>query len=223
MKRSSDPEQPSTWRPQVHLGDALAAALALIADPGRLDQVFALNEALNAPVYAHLLARFEADPDGRDLLARRASIDTRSVDFAALGALPDGTLGREYVRFLRDNGIDPDVWPPPRLWEDRAAWLSQRLRQTHDILHVLTGCASDVPGEIVLQAFSFAQTRAPSCLMIALFGTLKHRAGHPGLAARAWHAWRVGMRAAFIGPVKWEALWQQPVQALRERFHIEPC
>jgi len=219
MNRSME----STRRPRVQVGDAIAALRALIADPRRLDQVFALGEALNAPAFGELLARFEADPDGRELLARRPSLDTRSVDFAALRTLPDGTLGREYIRFLRDNRIDPDVWRPPRQWEGSAAWLSHRLRQTHDILHVLTGCASDVPGEIVLQAFSFAQTRAPSCFMIALLGTLKHRAHHPGLAVRAVHAWRIGKRAEFIGPVHWEQLWREPVQALRARFHIEPC
>ena len=115
------------------------------------------------------------------------------------------------------------MWPPPGQWEGSAAWLSHRLRQTHDILHVLTGCASDVPGEIVLQAFSFAQTGAPSCFIIALLGTLKHRARHRGLAERAFHAWRSGRRAEFIGPVRWEQLWREPVQALRARFHLEPC
>lgn len=215
--------QPPGERPRIHLRDAAAAALALMRDPGRLDQVFALGEALNAPAFARMLAQFDADPVGRDLLARRASLDTRSIDLAVLGALPDGTLGREYVRFLRDNAIDPDVWRPPQAWEDRHSWLSHRLRQTHDILHVLTGCTSDVAGEIVLQAFSFAQTRAPSCLIIALFGTLKHRARHAGLARRAWRAWRIGRRAQFLGPVPWELLWRERVEILRERFHVEPC
>lgn len=219
----SSPMQPPGWRPRVHLGDAVAAALALMADPSRLDQVLALGEALNAPAHARLLARFETDPDGRALLARRALLDTRSIDFAALGTLPDGTLGREYVRFLRDNGIDADVWRPPQEWEGPFSWLSHRLRQIHDILHVLTGCASDVAGEITLQAFSFAQIRSPSCLLIALLGTLKHRAHHPGLTRRAWRAWRIGEHAQFLAPVPWEVLWHERVATLRARFHVEPC
>ena len=220
---TSSPTQPPGRRPRVHLGDAVVAVLALMADPSRLDQVFALGEALNGPAFARMLAQFEADPIGRDLLARRASLDTRSIDFAVLGALPDGTLGREYVRFLRDNGIDPEVWRPPHAWEDRSSWLSHRLRQTHDILHVLTGCASDVAGEVVLQAFTFAQLRTPSCLVIALFGTLKHRTRHPGLARRVWRAWRIGRRAQFLGSVSWELLWHERVEILRARFHVEPC
>lgn len=215
--------QPPDRRPRVHLGDAVAAVLALMADPSRLDQVFALGEALNGPAFDRMLAQFEADPAGRDLLARRASLDVRSIDFAVLGALPDGTLGREYVRFLCDNAIDPDVWRPPQAWEDRHSWLSHRLRQTHDILHVLTGCASDVAGEIVLQAFTFAQLGTPSCVVIALFGTLKHCTRHPGLARRVWRAWRIGRRAQFLGTVPWELLWHERVENLRARFHVEPC
>lgn len=213
--------KPQAWRPRVRVRDALSAVVTLIGDPDRLDQVLVLGEAVNAGSIARILTRFEADPDGRDLLARRPSIDVRSVDFAALAALPDGTLGREYVRFLRDNAISPDAWRPPSLGDDRASWLGQRLRQTHDILHVITGCPSDVAGEIVLQAFSFAQTGAPSSLLIALLGAIKHRARYRGLGARAWRAWRAGRRAQFLGPVKWESLWQDRVETLRARFAIE--
>jgi len=209
------------WRPRVRIRDALSAVVTLIGDPDRLDQVLVLGESVNGPSIARILARFEADPDGRDLLARRPSIDVQSVDFDALGALPEGTLGREYVRFLRDNMITPDAWPPPQLDDDRASWLGQRLRQSHDLLHVLTGCPASVPGEILLQAFSFAQTGAPSSLLIALLGSVKHRVRHRGLVRRAWRAWRAGVRAHFIGPVKWESLWCDPVESLRVRFAIE--
>ena len=40
--------------------------------------------------------------------------------------------------------------------DPRAAYLAQRMRQTHDIWHVLTGYATDVAGEVQLQAFTLA-------------------------------------------------------------------
>ena len=214
-----EPAKPPGSRPRAR--DAVSAVVTLLRDPDRLDQVLVLGEVVNAGSIDRILARFEDDPDGRDLLARRPSIDSQSVDFAGLAALPDGTLGCEYARFLRDHGISPDAWPPPRMTTDRATWLGQRLRQTHDILHVVTGCAPDVPGEIVLQAFTFAQTGAPSSLLIALLGSLKHRARHPGLPGRAWRAWRAGRHARFLGPVPWESLWHDRIEALRARFAIE--
>src|SRR5581483_1426369 len=95
-------------------------------------------------------------PGGKRILEERPSIDREHVDFDALRRLPDGTLGREYVRFLDDNHITPDVFQKPEIGDDRIAYVMQRVRQTHDLWHVLTGYTPDVPGEILLQAFTYA-------------------------------------------------------------------
>ena len=86
-----------------------------------------------------------ATEEGRRFFAERPRIDRTHVDFDGLRKLPDGTLGREYTRFLDENGITPDAFEElPRVGDPRAAWLMLRLRQTHDLWHVLTGYRPDV-------------------------------------------------------------------------------
>jgi ubiquinone biosynthesis protein COQ4 len=203
----------------VRARGALRAIRDLNRDPNRLDLVFVLGEAVNRTAFPRVKALFERDPDGRRVLTDRPELDSRRVDLDALARLPDGTLGREYVRFLRDNGITPDVFKAPEGVDPDAAFLAMRVRQTHDLWHVITGYAPDVRGEVLLQAFTFAQLRVPSSGIIALFGLVRGslRLG-PSFAKDMARAVRRGRRARAFAPMYWEEHWAEPVSALRERL-----
>ena len=66
----------------------------------------------------------------------------------------------------------PDVFdgPPAGVTNERAAYVIQRLRQTHDLWHVVTGYDTDPASEVALQAFTYAQLRAPGSLVLAALG-----------------------------------------------------
>jgi ubiquinone biosynthesis protein COQ4 len=196
--------------------NTLAAVRGLNRDPNRLDLVFVLGEAVNRRAFPRLWARFEEHPEGARVLAERPAIDSAHVDLAALERLPDGTLGREYARFIKTNGLSLDVFRAPEGIDPRAAYLAQRMRQTHDLWHVITGYAPDVRGEILLQAFTYAQARIPSSALIAFFGTVRGalRLG-PSFVRDVARAMRRGRRAKFFGPVYWEKLWAEPVAKLQ--------
>ena len=57
--------------------------------------------------------------------------------------------------------------------QDDASYILLRLRQTHDIWHLITGFGTDVAGELGLKAFELAQTRRPMALVLLTFGLLK--------------------------------------------------
>ena len=200
---------------------ALRALAVLARDPGRLDQVLVLVQAVNLGKVVRVLERITRDPEGARLLAERPRIDRTHVDFPALRRLPDGTLGREYARFLDDNGITPDVFEAlPEVGDERIAWIMLRMRQTHDLWHVVTGYAPDVPGEIVLQSFTFAQTGAPSALLLTVFGTLRWAPAKRGHLRAVARAYRRGKSARFLPPFRWEEHWAVPLAALRERLSL---
>ena len=50
--------------------------------------------------------------EGRRILQARPRINTRTVDMAALAALPDNTLGRTYVSWLERCNVTPDSREP---------------------------------------------------------------------------------------------------------------
>ncbi len=190
---------------------ALAAGLTLLRDPKRVDQVLVLADIVNVGAYRRL---------AREMVT--TSIWTRhTIDLARLRSLPDGTLGREYVRFLDANELAPEgLTGPPRIEDPVAASVARRLRQTHDVWHVMTGYEPDVRGEILLQAFTFGQVRTPSALLITLFGVLRWMFFYRGLARDVLRAYRRGKRAKALAGMPWEADFATPVDALRERTSL---
>lgn len=204
------------------LAKAGRALFSLARNPGELERVFEIGEALNAPRIPGILEAIGRTPDGRRLLGERPSIDSKSVDFVALRALPDGTLGREYTRFLDDNGITPDVFQAPKIGDPRVAYVMQRVRQTHDLWHVLTGYTPDIAGELLLQAFTYAQLHAPSALAITLMGWVRFGRKQPGFYARLRQAYRRGRATAPLATFLWEDHWAEPVSELRARLACPP-
>lgn len=196
---------------------ALRSLRILARDPGRLDQVLVMAQAVNAAAIARAVDRIEGDPAGHALLVEQPRIDRAHVDYDRLRQLPDGTLGREYARFLDANGITPDAFERlPDVADPRAAYIMLRMRQTHDLWHVLTGFRPDVRGEVLLQAFTYGQTGAPSALVIALFGSARWALRWPGQRRALRDAYERGRRAGVLTTFRWEEHWETPVAALRD-------
>ncbi len=196
---------------------------SLARDPGRLDEVLSLLQAMNLGAVARAGKRLAGSVEGQALLTEQPRIDRASVDWDALERLPDGTLGREYLRFLRSNDITPEAFEKlPDVGDPRAAYVMLRMRQTHDLWHVLTGYAPDVRGEILLQAFTYAQTGAPGSAMIALFGSLRWALRYPGQISALREAYRRGKATAFLPTFRWEAHWATPVRELRATLTCPP-
>ncbi len=203
----------------VRLRTVFRSLFTLARDPGRLDLVLVLGQTINLRALARGLQRLGADPAGVALLADQPRLDRKSVDFDALERLPDGTLGREYVRFLRENRITPEPFETlPDVGDPRAAYVMLRIRQTHDLWHVLTGYEPDVRGEILLQAFTYAQLRSPSSLLITLLGSLRWGWGWRGQLGALRRAFRRGAATSFLVTFRWEDHWSTPVSELRERL-----
>jgi len=217
-REALDVAQSGSLRERLRL--AARAGLRLLRDPSDTKQVFVMAIAVNGASFPRLIGRFAASNDGLDLLQERPFIDTAHVDFDALRALPGGTLGREYVRYLDEHDLDPDLFQEPPGLPPVPAFVARRFRQTHDIWHVLGGYEPDVPGEVALQAFTYAQTRMPSPLLIAVLGVLRFGWRNPNLLPMTVDGFRRGLRAEFLGAVRWEDLWEVPVDELRARLGL---
>lgn len=207
----------STW---AKLRVAFGSLRRLLENPDDTVEVFFLGIAVNAPRLPAFLGRIAADERGLALLSERPTIDSRTVDWDKLRALPDTTLGGAYVRYLDDNGLDPDLFQPPPGLPVVPQWVAQRIRQTHDIWHVLTGYAPDVPGEIALQAFTYAQLRMPSAWLIAVFGTLLKA---PRSARAVFEGFARGEKAAFLPVIRFEDMWERDLDEVRRELGIAPA
>lgn len=228
MQTSANPELEAvrtalSGTPRAKVRVASNAVRALYDDPNDTQQVFLLGIILNAPYLESFLARVAGDPVGSQLLVERPAIDSKNVDFDALRALPATTLGGAYVRYLDAEGLDPDLFQAPPGLPEIPAYLAQRVRQTHDLWHVLTGYKTDVAGEIALQAFTYAQLHLPSSAVLTLIGTVRLAAHAPKVIAAAWDGYRRGRDTTFLPVVRFEDMWTDSLEDVRAELGIRPA
>ena len=200
---------------------AYRAMRALIADPDDTRQVFYIGLVVNRRSYPQFLARWTSDDEGARLLRERPAIDSQHVDFDALRALPETTLGGAYVRYLDANGLDPDLFQPPPGLPEIPAYIGQRMRQVHDLWHVLTGYRTDVPGEIALQAFTWGQTGVASSALVAIVASARFALTQPHVVRMAFDGYRRGAKARFLASIRLEDHFARELDELRSEWDIE--
>jgi ubiquinone biosynthesis protein COQ4 len=195
-----------------------AALGKVLTDPGDTENVLELLGVANSgPSARARTERFFNTAAGKKLYDERRAIDSRTIDLDALAALPEGTLGHAYATFLRSRGLTPEVFDgaPAGIVDPRRSYIVQRLRQTHDLWHVVTGCETDPPGEIALQAFLYAQTRTPGSALLAAAGMLRILRTSPAIVRDVIALYRAGVRARSLASFAWEDHWHKPLSEVR--------
>jgi ubiquinone biosynthesis protein COQ4 len=189
----------------------------LAIDTSRTDHVFTVISALTGDTFEKTYQEFRKTAHGKKLLRERTSLLAALSDRERLSALPDGTLGRAYLAFMdraqitgegliaaQDAGLDPngafELDPERR-------YVSDRMRDMHDLWHVLTEYGADDTGEIANLWFSVGQFGNPGMAFIAFFGAI---GGKPGELI-AW--WRYCVRA-FVRGKRARKLVSEPLEEL---------
>lgn len=136
---------------------------------------------------------------------------------------PD-TLGGAYARHMTAHGLRPDYHESVEA-RHRLHYLRLRVHQTHDLWHVLTGFGTDPVGEVGLQGFHFGQvTNGQSvliwagsiikCLFAGRYAELEH------FVDAFCEGYHHGRAVRFLLEVRWNQLWSEPLDSLRQRFGI---
>ena len=151
-------------------------------------------------------------------------------DVAYLATLPDGSLGKEFERYLTDNGLDANLLRESAFIEAHHArgedvgYLAERGFQLHDMFHVLTGFDTTPLGEVRVVSFTVAQTPAPYPAMIIASRPLQMVLYKPELLPAVMDAitegWALGRRAKPLMNVRWEECWERPLAGLRREYAL---
>jgi ubiquinone biosynthesis protein COQ4 len=213
---------------RIRFGDAARAISALTKDPDDTAQVFRIVEALSGNSGARNLDRLKRTKSGTALLRERPELLETLTDHDKLRALPDGSLGREYVRFLESEGITAaglkQASTDGRRYESHEIpadldFLRNRMRDTHDLWHVVTGYKGDLVGEASLLAFLFAQTRNPGVGFIVATALIRGR--EAAVRRMIFDGFRRGLRAEWLPAVKWEKLLALPLDRVRQTLKVD--
>lgn len=219
------PHRKVQWR------KARAALDRLIEDPERTEQVFELIDALAGNSGERLFQRFVRHENGRALLREKPSLLATLSDLDALEGLPEGSFGRTYAAFMREEQLDARGLAEASEEAEREEreepldpereWFFMRLRDTHDLWHVLTGYGRDLAGEVANLAFTYAQikNRGIGAILLAAMA-LGPKSLDLHWPRYLFRAWRRGSRASLLAAARYEELLPLPLEEVRRRLGV---
>ncbi|APD49499.1 hypothetical protein KQ302_12440 [Synechococcus sp. CS-602] len=200
----------------------VASLAAFLKNPGELNSVFGVLRSLHgSPLSTQMQRHLLAKPRMAALVETNWRPDP--IDLARLAALPEGSLGRRYADQLQRQGLTPESLIDPSPITSPAQYITHRLRETHDIVHVLTGFGTDGPGELGLQAFNLAQVRSPLAVLLIFGGLLSSLQNdeplEPLLRALA-RGFELGLGAPCLIAYKLEEGWERPLSSWRQELEL---
>jgi ubiquinone biosynthesis protein COQ4 len=149
----------------------------------------------------------------------------------ALLRFPAGSLGHAFGAAMVAENFDPEFYRDyygagPYQFETDEQYLRFRIRQLHDIVHVLTGFgANDIPGELGMQAFNAAQTRRPFSIALVGFGLLRVVLNPKGLSLTLQQiakGFAMGYAADQLLAHRYEDDWSKPLAQWRKELGLVP-
>ncbi|MDB5438971.1 MAG: ubiquinone biosynthesis protein [Caulobacteraceae bacterium] len=211
---------------------ALQALMRLIANKDDTRQAFVILQALGGRSLEHGYRRMLAFPAGLTEAREGRELIDSFCRWSWLDQFAPGTVGAAYREFLLRQGYQPDglsdftrAVADIRIEDAHPyAWYGRRLRDSHDVWHVLTGYGPDTLGEVCLAAFSYAQTGMMGLGLIAI-GALPRfknaRNGQP-YGRSVIEAYRAGRTSGWLPAENYETLFAEPLERARARLGIVP-
>ena len=148
-----------------------------------------------------------------------------TIDRDALRALPVGSFGRAFIEFCDANAIEPatisDAFSDAELLPMAAV---ARYITTHDMIHVLLGCDTSIPGELEVGGFATGQGYFRASRFFLGFYAVLAPILRPHQARRCWAALRRGRARARLAPMllgePLEACFAEDLEHLRGRLGL---
>jgi len=207
----------------------------LLANPDETEHVFVVIRALSGRSFERLLRRVRKDPMGARIMRERRNLMPLLTNREYLLGLPQETLGHEYCRFTLAEQISAEGLANASLVMGEADVSSaesedldahafgERLRDMHDLWHVVTGYSRDILGELALLAFTYEQTRERGIGYIVRNVERRMSKGEAqDVGEFLREASARGRRAAFLPAADWEALLERPLDEVRTALRVGP-
>ncbi len=202
----------------------LKGSLGMMLNPEGTQSVFDMEDGLMKSESTKELLRFTIrDPAVRELIRERYLQPV--PDTEALSKLPKDSLGYRYFYHLDSQGFDPDYYRKIEVQND-IDYVMMRIRQTHDVWHVVTGFDTHPLGEIAIKAVELAQTHRPMAAAICAGGVFRYMLRQPDEFGDCLDSivagYHMGLQSKSLLSMKWEDLWDRKLDDLRERLGVTP-
>lgn len=225
----------SLWlRNQIKPLAAWRAMRELLKNPDDTTQVFHIIEALKGDSLGAAVRRLRSSGRGRALLQTKPDIVSKLNDREWLLSLPAGSIGRAYYDFVHaedlsadgliassETGAREEIY---RGLSENEIWLADRLRDIHDLQHVMTGYGRDPVGELSLLSFMKTQTPNRGISFIVWIAKWKYLREVPQFDVRPLigEGAQIAQQAIWMAEVEWEERLAEPIDAVRLELGFQP-
>jgi ubiquinone biosynthesis protein COQ4 len=233
MTATADFDKLDRLRPQrLEPLRAFRAFRKLVRNKEDTTQVFEIMRALSGRSIGRGYNRMLKSLEGGRQAFLREELAHKLDDPVWLSRFEPGSLGAAYRAFREARGFTAEGLAdearkvaPLVDAQHPVVWYSRRIRDVHDVWHVLTGYGTDALGEACVVSFSYAQTRNLGFAFIGWGAAREVQREAPSVPARraVWQAYRNGRAARWLPGLDYEALFEQPLEAVRERLNIRPA
>jgi ubiquinone biosynthesis protein COQ4 len=203
----------------------------LIEDKEDTEQVFHIIEAAKGKKGHRQAWEFIKSDEGQRFLRNGVNIPAMLDAHEDWADLPENSVAKHYIAFMKREGLSAQGLvdeshkraPPEALPQDQTQWYFDRLRDTHDLFHVLTGYGRDALGEASLLGFSYSQNHNYGVFFIAYAGArqIKKVTGTKApLFGAVREGQRLGKAAAKLAHQDVAALMREDIDEARKRLGI---
>lgn len=203
----------------------------LIANKEDTEQVFHITEALKSRRTHDQAVAFLASPQGRQFLAQEVAIPAILDDHARWADCGPDTVAAHYIAFMKREGLSAaglvaeseKFLRPEQQLQDQLQWYFNRLRDTHDLFHILTGYGRDALGEASLIGFTYEQNYNRGVWFIAYAAAhqIKKQSGtRAPIYASISEGRRLGKAAQKLAHMDVEAVMRMDIGEARAMLNI---
>jgi len=184
-----------------------------VSNPESLNKIIGLADSIDGtPLSSQMVNHLLDNPTMAALIIEHWR--PASIAFEILETMPPSSLGCIYSRHMRRHGLSPasviDASPITSSHES----IFHRVRETHEIIHVLTGFGIDAAGELGIQGFILAQFRSPLAVFFIFGGilaSLKNQLPPDDLLKALASGFVRGLQAHCFIACKLEEGWDRPL------------
>ncbi|MDP4575123.1 Coq4 family protein [Qipengyuania sp. G39] len=171
--RHPDRPQPK-YRPLA----AIRGFRELLKDKENTAIVFQIYDALPSKSFVPRVRDLTLSPRGEELREREPFLPTLLDDHDMLRRYPQGSVAQAYCDFMESEGltaaglVEEFEKAGRPTYPDLVQWFGFRQRDTHDLMHVLTGYGRDALGEQCVLLFTHGQSPSQGHLLLGYAGSL---------------------------------------------------
>ncbi len=217
-----------TRRNRIHPLVARRAMRVLRNDPDDTTAAIRVIGALSGSSGKRDFERFRRSAAGTLILREKDDLYDLLADQGGLAAMPPESVGRTIVEwFWRENistqglaaASEAAVASADLQLDEQQQIYRARLRNLHDVFHVLAGYDRDLRGEAAVLAFTIAQNYNRGIAYLVWNALRAEGWSSPG-GRLIRDAYRRGRRAKRLVEQDWRALFERPIGEVREALGV---